>query len=311
MFLESTNAVATRDMKRRPAFTLIELLVVIAILGILIALLLPALNAVRESSRRSNCASNVRQIALGFRGYENSRKVLPDGGRNTCDKPVRAADEKNCSSPPSTNWGCCSPNRREDWSWTYQIMPYIEEGTVYNNKTNSILFRTVVPIYYCPSRRSPELVNGLGKVDYAGCAGSNGTDGVLIHPLAHRPLRMSQITDGTAKTMMVGEKQLNPKAFGASYDDNEAMVAPGWDSEIYRLGSATYTPQPDNRHECFLTVCADPDTASQRFGAAHRSVFNTATCDGAVHSVRYDVDAEVFRRYCVCNDGQQFSVDEL
>jgi len=298
-------------LKRFNGFTLIELLVVIVIIGILLALLLPAVQAARESARRTHCGNNLRQIALAFRSYEVSHKVLPDGGRNICDKPVREKDQANCINLPSPNYGCCGPGQREDWSWTYEILPYIGESALYNQKVNSVIFKTALPIYYCPSRRAPTLYNGEGKVDYAGNSGSNQTNGTLAHPFSQHLLKLNQITDGLSKTILVDEKQLNPKAFGISTDDNEPMVAPGWDSEIVRRGSPTYPPAPDVQHPCYLTNCPDPATASQVFGAAHTQSFNVAMADGAVRMLRYTLDLEVFRRLCVRNDGLHVEVDDL
>ncbi len=298
--------------ERRSAFTLIELLVVIAIIGLLIALLLPALAAVRETSRRSTCSNNIRQIALGFKNFNTAYHFFPDGGRNACDTPgIRDQDAKNCASPPSKDWGCCGPGSRKDWGWTYQIMPFIGEGAVHRHTSDSTIQKYAVSVYYCPTRRAPELVNGVGKVDYAGCAGSNGKDGMLVHMRAMTEMTESKVKDGLAHTAMLGEKQLNPKAYGSSYDDNEACVSTGWDSEIYREGSLTITPAPDHAHACFVTPCPDPDTASSKFGAAHTQVFNMAMGDASVHTFGYTINPEMFRRLCIINDGLQVSLEDL
>src|SRR5262249_4332595 len=152
----------------------------------------------------------------------------------------------NCANPPSLNWGCCSPYDRTEWSWTYQFLPYIEQLDIYRNTNNSVIYRTPVKIMYCPSRRSPSLYGNEAKTDYAGCAGSNGNNGMLVRT-GLRPVRIpTDVPDGLSNTIMLGEKQLNIARFGLTYDDNEPYVAPGWDSEIFRVGSTSRLPGPDS-----------------------------------------------------------------
>lgn len=281
-------------------FTLVELLTVIAIVGIIAALLLPALGGAREISRRTQCANNLKQVALGFQGFDSTYKVLPDGGRNVCDAPVRPEDQHNCASPPGPNWGCCGPNRRDDWSWTYQVLPFIEESSLFKDADDLHVARAAVSIFYCPTRRSPVAYDGVGKIDYAGCAGSDEWNGMLIHPFRQRRLSLRRVTDGLSKTMLIGEKQLDPDKLGISGDDNEAMVSPGWDAEIYRIGSSTYLPVRDD---------SSPNRSGIQFGSAHSGLFNVALGDGGVHSIRYEIDGEVFRCLCVRNDGVSASLE--
>src|SRR2546423_719309 len=94
----------------RSAFTLVELLVVIAIIGVLVALLLPAVQAAREASRRSSCSNNLKQLSLAMLNYEDTFKALPGGvGR----------------------WGCC-------WgTWQVRVLPFMEQGVLSNLYINS------------------------------------------------------------------------------------------------------------------------------------------------------------------------------
>src|SRR5437870_2838149 len=131
---------------RKPkGFTLIELLVVIAIIAILIALLVPAVQKVREAAARTQCQNNLKQIGLGMHMYNDTFRKLPDGWL------------VNSTTAPSPGW-----------SWATLILPFIEQGALYNQlgvltsplngppAANATL-QTVIPIYRCPSDSAPDI----------------------------------------------------------------------------------------------------------------------------------------------------------
>jgi prepilin-type N-terminal cleavage/methylation domain-containing protein len=280
---------------RRSAFTLIELLVVIAIIVILIALLLPAVQKVREAAARVQCANNLKQMGIGFHAHHDAVGHFPKGGTHL--PPM---------FPSSADFTANSPlEREESWSWAYHLLPYIEQDNLYKSTDCAALRSTPVKIYYCPSRRAPQHYYGTAKIDYAGNAGdkSEGQNGLVMRTI-HGVVRIADVTDGTSNTVMLGEKQLNSAMFGLSADDNESYCTPGWngDWEVYRWGAAL--PEPD---------CNSPGmTASSRvFGSAHASGFTCAFADGSVHFVRYSVTAMTWRRACVRNDNQPTNPNDL
>jgi prepilin-type N-terminal cleavage/methylation domain-containing protein len=303
--------------RRGRAFTLIELLVVIAVIVVLVGLLLPAVQKVREAAARVRCGNNLKQIGLAFHTFHDANGVLPTGGKNGADFPV--------SDPTKLS----APTDRSEWSWPYQILPFVEQAALYHNPSDSIVKQSVVKTYYCPARRAAARYGsdgpgtGNAMTDYAGCAGSNFPPGFRTGPLQTSGILQrakvpgvslrGDIPDGTSNTLMVGEKQLNTALFGVSTDDSESCYSLGWDVGIYRIArmvgsgaSATWeTPAPD-----FNDPTANP-IGLNKFGSPHPTGIQAVFADGAVRHIRYTVDPAVFMRACVRNDGQAFSLDDL
>jgi prepilin-type N-terminal cleavage/methylation domain-containing protein len=124
-------------------FTLIELLVVIAIIGILVALLLPAIQAARESARRTECKNRLKQIGLAILNHVDTYKVFPTGGAEYNPDIANYVANGKPFGPDKQGLG-----------WAYQILPYIEEGAIKGVTTNKQLQAAVIPLYVCPSRRT-------------------------------------------------------------------------------------------------------------------------------------------------------------
>jgi len=286
-----------RPRARRHAFTLIELLVVIAIIAILIGLLLPAVQKVRESAARTQCMNNLKQIGLGFHNHHDSLGQFPWGGS---DGPTKT---------------CCNADTRVGWTWMYQILPYIEQNNVYMAPLNATVTASAIKIYYCPSRRQPIVYSNGARSDYAGNGGldmnSVGKQGVLVRQWVSLPMpagtpptqkrTMADLSDGTSNTIMVGEKQCNITVLGTSGGDNEAWENSGWDQDHVRFGQSV--PQPDYLHP----NNTQPTFWSVRFGGSHPGGFAAVMCDGSIHFFKYTVDAASWLRICLINDGKVIS----
>jgi prepilin-type N-terminal cleavage/methylation domain-containing protein len=295
-------------------FTLIELLVVIAIIAILIGLLLPAVQKVREAASRIQCANNLKQMALAVHNHESVFGRFPTGG-----------------------WGWAwtgDPDRPNDYrqpgGWVYNILPFIEQDNLHglgaglpsDQKLAAEAQRVATPLHLfnCPTRRGPGLyANGLGtsyynttnpilmmaRSDYAANAGSQSSDEFFPGPASYAQgddpnypwpdtsyltgvmfqrsmVRFAEVTNGLSNTYMLGEKYLNPDHYFNGQDpaDNENMYV-GYDNDLYR--STDYAPMQDLRGV----------TNTFAFGSAHPAVFLMAYCDGSVRYISYAVDFSV------------------
>ncbi|TWT75631.1 hypothetical protein Pla123a_31410 [Posidoniimonas polymericola] len=339
---------------RRPVvrgFTLVELLVVIAIIGVLIALLLPAVQAARESARRSQCLNHLKQIGLGYANHHDTHSFFPSGG--WAAQWVGDADR---------GFG-----KKQPGGWVYHILPFVEEQQVWDLPSDgdpSGLYQpvqlagakqmqeTAISIFNCPSRRRatayPYVIGSgffavrnsdepeaVARTDYAANSGDGemgewfydeGTDqyqtfsfpnnyarvdrGIYAFPpqkgqsgvsFLGSEVKISQVIDGTSKTVVASEKFLTPLYYetGEGGADNHSMYQ-GYDRDIYRWafkdpqGAGDIGPLQDN-------TTAD---LWFNFGAAHPAVFNAAFADGSVRSIAYSVDVLMFSRACSRFDGE-------
>ncbi|MEL7499512.1 MAG: DUF1559 domain-containing protein [Planctomycetota bacterium] len=273
----------------RPGFTLAELLVVIAIIGILIAMLLPAVQQVREAARRASCLNNLRQMSLAVLNYESSLQEIPPSN--------------------VTGYGHASV--------MVLLLPYMEHNNVYDlwNIRRTYYMQTDearqahIETYFCPSRRSPGMLSkdrderlnsgfkpgALG--DYAIVGGSgkvrpywshasdavfapsrytivSGTDPDLVVGEWRSIRKMSSIRDGTSNTFMLGEKFVARNKYG---------LFEAGDTCLYNADQAwQYSRCIGEGFEIALSPTSAPNR--NIFGADHPSVCNFAHCDGSVHS---------------------------
>src|SRR5262245_7294954 len=151
---------------QRCGFTLVELLVVIAIIGILVALLLPAIQAAREAARRTECTNHVKQMMLAMHNLESAKKCFPSGG---IAPYVAIENYLTDSSPTKSNpQGQPLGPEKQGLSWAYQILPYLEESATYNLKRADTLNAIIINAYHCPSKRGPtRSIFGAELMDYA------------------------------------------------------------------------------------------------------------------------------------------------
>ncbi len=194
---------------KRKAFTLVELLVVIAIIGVLVALLLPAVQAAREAARRCSCLNNISQLALAVHNYEFSTEHLPSGTIHP-EGPIRSEPEG------------------QHVSWLVQILPYVEQHNAYRlfdqtagayARVNSDVRALTVDIFICPSYpgAATNEESTAARTTYAGCHNDqespidDDNTGLLF---LNSKLRYTDILDGSSQTILIGEHRADEDELG-------------------------------------------------------------------------------------------------
>jgi prepilin-type N-terminal cleavage/methylation domain-containing protein/prepilin-type processing-associated H-X9-DG protein len=217
-----------RAIRRIAGFTLVELLVVIAIIGILVALLLPAIQAAREAARRTQCKDNIKNISLALQNYHDTRKTFPPG--------VIQANP----APPSVD-----DSKLGNWSWSALILPHLEESAVYSLinvprtdlaksmdiPANLTAMQVPISVYRCPSDTTPATneerlitsaagtASALASSNYVGVNSSGelrrdpGPPSKLANGIfvVNKGTKISEITDGTSHTAIIGERAWESK----------------------------------------------------------------------------------------------------
>lgn len=329
-----TNNMVARDSGSKSScntgFTLTELLVVIAIISVLVGLLLPSVQAARQSARRATCGNRQRQITLALLNHQAALEALPFGGWGHEWVGVAAR-----GSGPDQPGG-----------WVYSLLPYLEQQELHGLATTELdessyahMLETPLVTFHCPSRR--EAVPGpavfphakaprpagaprvVGRGDYAINAGASHifsfpgppdleTGGSpaywqnvtevyddqftgVCHLRYAASLRT--IVDGASNTYLVGEKHLAPEDYtsGISPGDNETLYS-GYCTDLHRFAGNLASEDP--------LLPAWPDTKQDshaipgflRFGSAHPQSFGMAYCDGSVRWITYDIDPHAHLR---------------
>lgn len=314
----SSCAFAPKSAARRVGFTLVELLVVIAIIGVLIALLLPAVQAAREAARRTQCTNHLKQLGLAFHNHNDTNKFLPHGGHSW-------------QEPPTYINGSPMVGKQQYAGWGFQVLPFMEYQNVWNgggattdDERKKQAIGAVVSEMFCPSRRQPLAItrnggygpsgsypHGLG--DYA--ASNAEQNGAVIRNEKNKEkvIGMEALTDGTSKVMLVAEKRMSRDCYqGGCGDDNEGYSS-GWDHDVIR-NIGDYNPNDSNRNDPNriqrpMVDRATGGSGEGRFGAAHGQAFNVLLGDGSVRNINYNIDPVMWWRLGHRSDGNPVTLD--
>jgi len=291
---------------RLAAFTLVELLVVIAIIGVLVALLLPAVQAAREAARRTQCTNNLKQLGLALQNYHDTNRNFPAGYYQI---PTGIANES---------------------TWVTHILPYFEQQNLYDNILTwdrfgsapqnpgvTVVLRTFLDGMLCPSDGEVELaLNYWARGNYVGNNGvgpmftegqnsvSRGPVGVFGQNISRN---MSDITDGTTNTIMVSELLKSP-----GNDFRGVMHYPEGPLYQHNQGPNSVVPDQFRTSLCISTThapCTGTYTAWNNRSVAlaarshHPGGVNAALVDGSVRFVAETVNLTVWRNFSTPQDG--------
>jgi prepilin-type N-terminal cleavage/methylation domain-containing protein/prepilin-type processing-associated H-X9-DG protein len=267
---------ALAHRKSRSAFTLIELLVVIAIIAVLIGLLLPAVQKVREAANRSSCTNNLKQIGIAVQAYHGAFEAFPTGA--------------------ATGGGSVNPA----YGWAVFILPFVEQDNLYNRlspntkplatvfSTDLAALQIPVKTFICPSDQgSPSNPNGtlngnrpfakegnakIAISNYPGNGGNSGGDGIFA---ANSLVRIKDVSDGLSNTFLAGERDSSNSRYAAVWagESTEATIV----GITALVGYTEYQMQTGNSGSG-----AQP---SQAFGSSHSGGANFLLCDGSVRFV--------------------------
>jgi prepilin-type N-terminal cleavage/methylation domain-containing protein/prepilin-type processing-associated H-X9-DG protein len=331
--LHPNRYVATRSLGFRlpyskVGFTLTELLVVIAIIGLLVALLMPAIQSVRETARRTECINHLKQLSLACVNHEAAQHHFPTGGWKGYDESSTSPNFFLWIGDPDRGYG-----KNQCGGWTYNILPFNENKALHDRglgkkatQKDSIMAsttQTALGLYYCPSRRDAMLCPNTqsktwishmsnlipvgSRTDYAANAGTmfagiggpqedmhwlvlDAGDGIIF---SRSLIYIKDIRDGLSHTYLLGEKTLMSNHYkdGISKGDNLPLFA---NSSCDWERSGITPPERDQRGMDNVIT----------FGSAHWSGFNMSFCDGSVRTTSYEIDPTVHKQFSIRNDGQ-------
>ena len=306
----AATKLSLRSRRVRRGFTLVELLVVIAIISTLAALLMPAVQSAREAGRRASCANNVKQIGLAFLLHHDAFKSFPSGGTYRA-YPTIANDIAPKDADTVPDGEPTVPEPKELGGWAFQILPFLEEDALFHSNDSRVIRRTTVSLYFCPSRRQPQVAAsgwaaGNALIDYAASnqdgadtvdAGLNAGTGIVR---STHPVRIERVTDGTTKTIMVGEKRLCMQTLGEGVGDDDHGYSIGWDLDT--VARTDMPPDKDPGINCNNGMGSAP-LWNGLMGSSHLAGFNAVFADGSVHHIVYMIDPKVFQNIGHTNDG--------
>jgi prepilin-type N-terminal cleavage/methylation domain-containing protein/prepilin-type processing-associated H-X9-DG protein len=304
---------------KKTGFTLVELLVVIAIIAVLIGLLLPAVQKVREAAARSKCVNNLKQIGIALHAYHDSHGAFPPGGSS---EPT--------GTPLGTNGG-------EGFSYHTFILPFIEQGDLYAQfdftenydvGVDVTLESIYVPIFQCPSAvelyavandgataRTSHYLGNMGPKDPAGseyqwsgivstgeAAGNTTQGGVALQGVLglDTQIQFVQVTDGTSNTFLVGELSWK----GAN--SYRAWSRGCWSPDNLNCVSCKNLTYPLNQPTVYVPTSNYDDVT---YGSNHTGGANFSMCDGSVRFVSNSTSITILRATASRNGGETLTVE--
>ncbi|MDR3634786.1 MAG: DUF1559 domain-containing protein [Isosphaeraceae bacterium] len=313
-----------RERARRPAFTLIELLVVIAIIGTLVALLLPAVQAARETARRTQCTNNLKQIGVAALNFENTNNYLPNGWYVPGD-----------STGAQGYGGYCT-----------RLLPFLEQAPLYNTYNwnmswwdleNQTTVQTKLSTFLCPSSPVPPVRTGLAAITSVGpfpdrsmaigdyiilrgyldyftipAPSDNRVLGMLMSIDTGQPV-LSQVLDGTSQTAMIGERAARPQYWvkGQKVADTNSYFSfdGGWAS-YQSVWLRTFLADGQTIVTSGLGPCVIDCNNGYGVYSFHPQGVNVVFGDGSVHFLKDSLSTPVYYALLTKQRGEVLSASD-
>jgi len=287
------------------------LLVVIAVIAVLMGLLLPAVQRVREAAARTQCRNNLKQIGIAAMTFHDALGQFPKGGAWSWATWEQVRGAGPLSSPDEQLLG-----------WHFQLLPFVEQGAVARMTNVLAVRRTPIPTYGCPARRPTApcaAQEGRVLADYASATpakfigdwdrfwqGANWStptnafyDGVIARGrVAPARVTAEMVTDGLSNTLVIGDKWVDSRLYQTGAWSDDVGWADGWDVDTVRF--TMLVPIPDTNR----------NGTGYEFGSAHPGGINAVFGDGSVRTVRYSISPEMFNRLGHRSDGQVVTLDD-
>lgn len=264
-----------RHYRRRVGFTLVELLVVLAVIGILISLLLPAVQSARAAARRAECQNHLRQLCLALHNYHDAHRILPPGSL------------------------ALGPSFRvfSGWGWGAMLLPHIEQTALYDAldfdrhtaaEPNRPYIRQPLPLWRCPADIAPSevsvTVSGAGAIP-VGAGNYCGVDPVLA---AMSTTRFRDVSDGLSQTLFIGERVYQPSEAG------RGEFTSSWVGQIAtpaEMVNQSIPHLPATEHSAINASLNFPQCFSSRHAGGAQFAFG----DGSTRLLSESMDRDVFR----------------
>jgi prepilin-type N-terminal cleavage/methylation domain-containing protein/prepilin-type processing-associated H-X9-DG protein len=287
---------------RKQAFTLIEILVTISIIGVLVAILMPAVQMAREAARRSSCSNHLRQLGVGLHLHEGTHRVFPGNGGFTEDSMIRDVGGNmihistyDFGDATKFQWGVGRAGmtpRQQPGSWGYALLPYSEETAAYR----AVTFTQTQALFLCPSRArepsQPTKDDSYGSYESGGWAWAKTDYAANKFAFPNLPMVIgpNDIIDGLSATIAVGEKAYDPL--------RQLPTSWFWDEPIFAGGS-------DGTVRYGVMILNDEANGEFRWnwGSAHPGMAAFLFFDGSVRWKTAAIDKDTLKSLLQIDDG--------